>query len=157
MGTTRSSTSWRPGSPGFPIAEVAADGSCVITKQPGTGGAVTIGTVTAQLLYEIDAPRYANPDVVARFDTIALDAIDRDRVQISGVRGEPPPSSLKVAINYPGGYRNTMTMVLTGLDMEAKAAHAETLLFDDPRWARAVRRRRRAAAGPRTTRPPSCA
>ena len=70
-----------PGLPGFPIAEVAADGSSVITKQPGTGGAVTIGTVTAQLLYEIDAPRYANPDVVARFDTIALEEIDHDRVQ----------------------------------------------------------------------------
>ena len=60
-----------PGYPGFPIAEVDVDGSCVITKQPGTGGAVTVGTVTAQLLYEIDAPSYANPDVVACFDTIS--------------------------------------------------------------------------------------
>ncbi|MEX1007169.1 MAG: acyclic terpene utilization AtuA family protein [Acidimicrobiia bacterium] len=119
-----------PGYPGFPIAEVDADGSCVITKQPGTGGAVTVGTVSAQLLYEIDAPRYASPDVVARFDTIRLEQVDRDRVRISDVRGEPPSRTLKVAINYPGGYRNTMTMVLTGLDIERKAAHAETLLFE---------------------------
>jgi hypothetical protein len=116
--------------PGFPIAEVAADGSSVITKQPGTGGAVTPGTVTAQLLYEIGAPGYANPDVVARFDTIELSAEGPDRVRIAGVRGEPAPEKLKVAINYPGGYRNTMTMVLTGLDIEAKAARAESMLFD---------------------------
>jgi Acyclic terpene utilisation family protein AtuA len=119
-----------PGYPGFPIAEVDADGSCVITKQPGTGGAVTVGTVTAQLLYEIDSPRYASPDVVARFDTIALAQVAPDRVRIDGARGEPPPNTLKVAINYPGGYRNSMTMVLTGLEIEQKAAHAEALLFE---------------------------
>jgi hypothetical protein len=119
-----------PGYPGFPIAEVDADGSCVITKQPGTGGAVTVGTVTAQLLYEIDSPRYASPDVVARFDTIALAQVAPDRVRIDGARGEPPPDTLKVAINYPGGSRNSMTMVLTGLEIEQKAAHAEALLFE---------------------------
>ena len=115
--------------PGFPIAEVAHDGSSVITKQPGTGGAVTIGTVTAQLLYEIAEPAYANPDVIARFDTIGLHSAGDDRVLISGVAGRPPPPRLKVAINYPGGYRNTMTMVITGLDIEAKAARAEAMLW----------------------------
>jgi hypothetical protein len=119
-----------PGAPGFPIAEVAADGSTVITKQPGTGGAVTIGTVTAQLLYEIGTPEYANPDVVARFDTVRLADDGPDRVRISATRGTPAPPSLKVATNRRGGYRNSMTMVLTGLDIEAKAAHAERLLFD---------------------------
>ena len=119
-----------PGYPGFPIAEVAADGSSVITKQPGTGGAVTVGTVTAQLLYEIAEPAYLNPDVVAHFDTIGVRELARDRVEISGARGSAPPSTLKVAINGDGGYRNTMTMMLTGLDAEAKAAHAETMLFD---------------------------
>jgi hypothetical protein len=119
-----------PGAPGFPIAEVAADGSCVITKQPGTGGAVTVGTVTAQLLYEIAEPAYANPDVIAHFDTVTVREVERDRIEISGARGSAPPSTLKVAINGDGGYRNTMTMMLTGLDIEAKAAHAETMLFD---------------------------
>jgi Acyclic terpene utilisation family protein AtuA len=108
--------------PGFPIAEVAADGSSVITKHDGTGGAVTIDTVTAQLLYEIAGPGYEGPDVVARFDTIELRADGPDRVAIGGVRGEPPPDTLKVGVNRPGGYRNSMTFVLTGLDIEAKAA-----------------------------------
>src|SRR6204780_3196969 len=116
--------------PGFPIAEVGPDGSSVITKHPGTGGLVSVGTVTAQLLYEIAGPGYANPDVVAQFDTIQLDADGPDRVRISGTRGSPPPADLKVALNYLGGYRNTMTMVLTGLDIEEKAARAEVMLFD---------------------------
>jgi acyclic terpene utilization AtuA family protein len=115
--------------PGFPIAEVGADGGCVITKHPGTGGLVSPGTVTAQLLYEIDGPAYLGPDVVAHFDTIALDAAGPDRVAISGVRGTPPPDTLKVAMNYRGGYRNTMTLVLTGLDIEQKAAWARAELF----------------------------
>jgi hypothetical protein len=116
--------------PGFPIAEVAADGSSVITKHPGTGGLVSTGTVTAQLLYEIAGPAYAGPDVVAHFDTIRLEAQGRDRVAITGTRGSPPPPDLKVALNYLGGYRNTMTMVLTGLDIEEKAARAQEMLFE---------------------------
>ena len=108
--------------PGFPLAELRADGSCVITKHPGTGGAVTVETVTAQLLYEIGAPEYQGPDVVARFDTIALDAVGPDRVEVSGVRGLPPPATLKVGVNTLGGYRNAMSFVLCGLNVEAKAA-----------------------------------
>ncbi len=115
---------------GFPIAEVSEDGSAVITKHPGTGGLVSIGTVTAQLLYEIQGPRYLNPDVVARFDTIELSAEGPDRVRVSGVRGEPAPPTLKVSINYLGGYRNTMTFVLTGLDIQAKAEVARRQLFE---------------------------
>jgi hypothetical protein len=115
--------------PGFPIAEVAADGSSVITKHNGTGGLVSPGTVTAQLLYEIDSPRYAGPDVVAHFDSVTLAQVAPDRVLISGARGTPPPPTLKVALNYLGGYRNTMTLVLTGLDIEEKAAWACDELF----------------------------
>jgi Acyclic terpene utilisation family protein AtuA len=115
--------------PGFPVAEVAADGSSVITKHPGTGGLVSPGTVTAQLLYEIAEPAYVNPDVVAHFDSLNLRQDGPDRVAISGARGSPPPADLKVAINYLGGYRNTMTLVLTGLDIEEKAAWAEQELF----------------------------
>src|SRR6185437_6038872 len=85
--------------PGFPLAEMHADGSSVITKHPGTGGLVSVGTVTAQLLYEIDGTRYLNPDVVARFDTITLRDEGGDRVRGSGTRGEPPPPTLKVAMN----------------------------------------------------------
>jgi Acyclic terpene utilisation family protein AtuA len=115
--------------PGFPVAEVAADGSSVITKHPGTGGLVSPGTVTAQLMYEIAAPAYINPDVIAHFDTLELAQDGPDRVRISGTRGSPPPGELKVAINYLGGYRNTMTLVLTGLDIEEKAAWAQQELF----------------------------
>ncbi|WP_099251783.1 acyclic terpene utilization AtuA family protein [Mycobacterium sp. shizuoka-1] len=110
------------GHAGFPLAEVYADGSSVITKHPGTGGQVSVGTVTAQLLYEIGGARYANPDVTARFDSITLTPDGADRVRISGVRGEPPPPSLKVSRNSIGGFRNAATFVLTGLDIEAKAA-----------------------------------
>ena len=114
---------------GFPWAEVAADGSTVIGKHEGTGGAVTVGTVTAQLLYEIDAPAYLGPDVTARFDTIRLAQVGPDRVQIDSVRGEPPPPTLKVATNELGGYRSEIQVALTGLDIEAKAA-----LVSDAFW-----------------------
>jgi hypothetical protein len=115
---------------GFPIAEIAADGSSVITKHPGTGGRVDVGTVTSQLLYEIGSERYLNPDVVARFDTISLSDDGADRVRIGVVRGEPAPPTLKVGINYVGGYRNTFTVALTGLDIEAKAALLEHQVWD---------------------------
>ena len=107
--------------PGFPLAEVNDDGSSVITKHPGTGGLVSVDTVTAQLLYEITGARYANPDVTARMDSIELSSDGPDRVRISGVIGEPPPPTLKVSLNSIGGFRNAMTFVLTGLDVEAKA------------------------------------
>ena len=107
--------------PGFPIAEIDADGSSVITKHPGTGGLVSVDTVTAQLLYEIGGPRYANPDATLRMDSVTLSDDGPDRVRISGVAGEPPPPTLKVSLNAIGGFRNAMTFVLTGLDIEAKA------------------------------------
>ncbi|MBX3187505.1 MAG: DUF1446 domain-containing protein [Labilithrix sp.] len=106
---------------GFPIAEIDADGSSVITKHPGTGGAVTVDTVTAQLVYEIGGARYAGPDVTTRFDTIELASEGADRVRIRGAKGEPPPPTLKVCLNHLGGFRNDVTFVLVGLDVEAKA------------------------------------
>ena len=102
---------------GFPIAEVADDGSCVITKHPDTGGEVSLGTVTSQLLYEIGSERYANPDVVCRFDTIELDQIGPDRVRVHSTKGEPAPPTLKVCINYQGGFRNGFSFGLTGLNI----------------------------------------
>jgi hypothetical protein len=106
---------------GFPLAEIHADGSSVITKHPGTGGLVSVDTVTAQLLYEITGARYANPDVTARMDSIELSSDGADRVRISRVAGEPPPPTYKVSLNSIGGFRNATTFVLTGLDIEAKA------------------------------------
>ena len=114
---------------GFPWAEVAADGSCVIGKHDGTGGEVSVGTVTSQLLYEIGSPAYLGPDVTARFDTIRLEQVTRDRVLVAGTKGEPPPSTLKVAMNELGGFRNDMGIALTGLDIEAKAK-----LVEDAFW-----------------------
>jgi hypothetical protein len=108
--------------PGFPIAEVRADGSAVITKHPGTGGAVTTETVVAQLLYEIAGPDYLGPDVVTRFDTVTLRPDGPDRVVVTGARGAPPPPTLKVGVNHLGGFRNSMTFVLCGLLIEEKAA-----------------------------------
>ncbi|MCC5951217.1 MAG: DUF1446 domain-containing protein [Acidimicrobiia bacterium] len=116
--------------PGFPIAEIHADGSSVITKHPGTGGAVTVGTVTAQLLYEVQGVDYLNPDATVRLNSIRLEPDGEDRVRIHSVRGMPGPEQVKVSVNSSGGWRNTMTFVLTGLDIEAKAALAERTLFD---------------------------
>jgi hypothetical protein len=114
---------------GFPWAEVASDGSSVIGKHDGTGGEVSIGTVTSQLLYEIGGPRYLGPDVTARFDTIRLEQIGTDRVRISGVAGEAPPPTLKVATNEHGGYRNDLAVALTGLEIDAKAAAVEAAFW----------------------------
>jgi hypothetical protein len=113
---------------GFPIAEIAADGSCVITKHAGTGGAVTVDTVTAQLVYEIQTTRYLNPDVTTRLDTIRLEQAAPDRVAVSGVRGDAPPERLKVCVNELGGFRNQVELVLTGLDVEEKAAWVQAQL-----------------------------
>lgn len=115
--------------PGFPIAEIADDGSSVITKHDDTGGLVDVGTVTAQLLYEIGAPAYGGPDVTAWFDTIDIAQEGQHRVRLSGTRGTPPTGMLKVAINFLGGYRNTMTAVITGLDIPAKARRAEEIVW----------------------------
>ncbi len=106
---------------GFPWAEVAEDGSCVIGKHDGTGGEVSIGTITSQLLYEIGGHEYFGPDVTTRFDTIRLEEQGLDRIRIHGTQGEPPPDTLKVCMNRSGGFRNDMRTCLTGLDIEAKA------------------------------------
>ncbi|MER7495685.1 acyclic terpene utilization AtuA family protein [Streptomyces pharetrae] len=116
--------------PGFPLAEIHADGSSLITKHPGTGGFVDVGTVTAQLLYETGGGRYAGPDVTARLDTVRLAQDGPDRVRIEGVRGEAPPPTLKVGVNRLGGFRNEVVFVLTGLDIEAKAALVKEQMGD---------------------------
>ncbi|WP_017588851.1 acyclic terpene utilization AtuA family protein [Nocardiopsis ganjiahuensis] len=114
--------------PGFPIAEISADGSSVITKHTGSGGAVTVGTVTAQLVYEIAGARYPGPDVTTRLDTVRLTQEGDDRVRISGVTGEDPPPDLKVGLTGISGFRNEVEFLLTGLDARAKADLAERQL-----------------------------
>ena len=114
---------------GFPIAEIYPDGSSIITKHPGTGGGVTADTVTAQLLYEVDGPRYANPDVVTRLDSVRLESAGVDRVRLSGVRGEPAPANVKVGAVLSGGWRNETTFVLTGTSIEEKAQVAQDALW----------------------------
>ncbi|MCX4526487.1 MULTISPECIES: acyclic terpene utilization AtuA family protein [unclassified Streptomyces] len=116
--------------PGFPLAEVCEDGSSVVTKHPGTGGVVSVGTVTAQLLYETQGVRYLGPDVTARLDTVRLRSVGADRVGITGVRGEAPPATLKVGVTRIGGWRNEVVFVLTGLDVEAKADLVRAQLAD---------------------------
>ena len=115
---------------GYPIAEILEDGSFYITKHPGTGGLVSKGTVTAQLLYEISSPAYLNPDVIAHFDTLKIEDIEKDKVYISGCRGSSPPNDHKVCINLAGGFRNGMEVILTGLDIEEKAKVFSNALFN---------------------------
>ncbi|MCP5067927.1 MAG: DUF1446 domain-containing protein [bacterium] len=114
---------------GFPWAEIASDGSCVIGKHDGTGGEVSIGTITSQLLYEIGGPEYFGPDVTTRFDTIQLEQVEKDRVRMHGIKGEPPPATLKVCLNRSGGFRQDMNICLTGLDIEAKAKLVEAAFW----------------------------
>ncbi|MFZ4136900.1 acyclic terpene utilization AtuA family protein [Streptomyces koyangensis] len=116
--------------PGFPLAEIHADGSSVLTKHPGTGGVVSVGTATAQLLYETSGPRYAGPDVTARLDTVRLSQEAPDRVRVEGVRGEAPPPTLKAGLTRLGGWRNEVVFVLTGLAIEAKAELVKAQLGD---------------------------
>ncbi|GGK52009.1 acyclic terpene utilization AtuA family protein [Nocardia camponoti] len=116
------------GRPGFPIAEIRRDGSSVITKHDGTGGTVTVDTVEAQLMYEIQSARYAGPDVTTRLDSIQVSQEAPDRVLINGVVGEAPPPQLKVSLNTLGGFRNEMEFILTGLDIDAKAELAKRQL-----------------------------
>ena len=117
-----SPTDDRPRPLGFPVAELAEDGSSVITQHAGTGGVVSLDTVTAQLMYEVQSTQYLGPDVTTHLDTVELSDSGPDRVRISGVRGSAPPEQLKVCVNELGGYRNSVEFVLTGLDLEEKAA-----------------------------------
>jgi hypothetical protein len=90
---------------GFPLAEVQADGTCVITKLAGTGGRVDRLTCTAQLLYELEDPgRYLQPDVTAEFSGVHLTEVGPDRVQVEGASGHTRPDQLKVTLGYREGF-----------------------------------------------------
>ena len=116
---------------GYPIAEVAADGSSVITKPEGTGGLVSVGTVTEQLLYEIDDPaRYRTPDVDVDFTTLGLTQIGPDRVAVRGTTGRPPSDHLKLAIVYRDGWTASGMLAVVGRDAEKKARAAGAMLLE---------------------------
>ncbi|KAJ9495732.1 hypothetical protein H2202_008775 [Exophiala xenobiotica] len=105
----------------FPIAEISADGTTVVTKQPGQNGIVTVDTVRSQLLYEIQGRYYYNPDVIADLYTTRITAIGKDRVLIEGTKGLPPPENLKVSVQAYGGFQAEVNALAIGLDIEEKA------------------------------------
>ncbi len=111
-----------PANLGYPVAEVEADGTCVITKPANTGGRVELRTVKEQLLYEIGDPEnYVSPDVVVSFLTLSVSEAGPDRVRISGARGRPPTGTYKVSATYRAGYRASGTLTVFGRDAVAKA------------------------------------
>lgn len=115
--------------PGYPIVEAQPDGSFAVTKHPGTGGRVSVATVSEQLLYEMGDPRaYITPDCIADFTTIRLRQQGKDRVLVSGIRGAPATESLKVSVSYFYGYKAIGTLVYAWPDAYAKAKRADRIL-----------------------------
>lgn len=110
---------------GFPIAEIFADGTTLLTKEENTGGEISVGTIASQLLYEIQGPQYYGSDVVALLEGIQMEQIDKDLVKITGVKGNPPPTTTKVGLTAKGGYQAEMHYLLCGLDLEQKAEWTE--------------------------------
>ena len=107
---------------GYPVVEASADGSFVITKHDGTGGLVSVETITSQLLYELGDPEnYLGPDCVADFTSIQIEQAGENRVAISGIRGRPPTPTYKVSMSYSSGYKILGTLCVSGPDAEEKA------------------------------------
>jgi hypothetical protein len=115
---------------GFPLVEVAADGTFTVTKHPGTGGLVSVHTVSEQLLYEMGTPQYLAPDCIARFDSIRLAQDGPDRVKVSGIVGEPPPEKLKVSVSFSHGYRAFGRLIVSGPDALAKAEKVAEVFWE---------------------------
>jgi hypothetical protein len=121
---------------GYPIAEVDHDASCLITKPEGTGGVVSAGTVTEQLLYEIDDPaHYRTPDVDVDFTTLDVVEHGPDRVVVRGATGRPPPETLKLAMVYGDGWSASGMLAVVGRDAEKKARAAGAVILERVRRA----------------------
>jgi hypothetical protein len=121
---------------GYPIARIASDGSCVMTKPDGTGGRVSVATVTEQILYEIDDPaRYRTPDVDVDFTRIRLAEIGPDQVQVTGAAGHPPSDQLKLVAVYRDGWTASGMLAVVGRNAEAKARGAGALVLERVRRA----------------------
>jgi hypothetical protein len=110
---------------GFPIAEIFTDGTTILTKEENTGGEISVGTVASQLLYEIQGPQYFGSDVVALLEGIQMEQLGKDLVKITGVKGNPPPTTTKVGLSAKGGYQAEIHYLLCGLDLEQKAEWTE--------------------------------
>jgi hypothetical protein len=114
---------------GYPIIEAEADGTFAISKHPGTGGRVTVASVTEQLLYEIGDPRnYITPDGIADFTTIRLEQQGLDRVRFSGIKGRPATEFYKVSVSYAAGFKAVATLVYSWPDAYKKARAADQIL-----------------------------
>lgn len=114
---------------GYPILEVEADGTFVVTKHPDTGGLVSEHTIGEQLLYEMGDPAYLSPDCIAHFDSIQTSDAGPDRVRVEGVKGSPPPPTLKVSVSFQNGYRAFGRLLISGPDTLAKARKLEEVFW----------------------------
>ena len=115
---------------GYPVAECRADGSMVITKPPGTGGLVSVGTVAEQILYEISDPQaYFVPDVTCDFSVVHLQQDGADRVAVSNVIGRAPTDTYKICMTYEQGWRTTVLHPIIGLEAVAKAERQSQALI----------------------------
>jgi len=114
---------------GYPLLEVESDGTFVVTKHPDTGGLVSVHTVGEQLLYEMGSPAYLAPDCVAHFDSIQISDAGPDRVRVEGVKGSPPPPTLKVSVSFQNGYRAFGRLLISGPDTLAKARKLEEVFW----------------------------
>jgi hypothetical protein len=118
------------GHPGLPVADLEADGTAVISKHDPSGGVVTVDTIKAQLFYEVGSPAYQNPDVITDLASVQLEDLGGDRVRLSGVRGSRPTTSTKLSLTYEGGYRNSMTIGVTGARIPEKIAWLKRQIED---------------------------
>ena len=106
---------------GFPIVEVSADGSFIVSKPEGTGGLISIGTISEQIIYEINDPQsYLLPDVIVDFTNIQLEQIGENLVRATGAKGRPPTDQYKVSATYPDGHRVVISFLLGGRDAKRK-------------------------------------
>lgn len=106
----------------FGIAEVAADGTSVITKHENTKGLVNVDNVTCQFLYELQGSIYLNSDVTADTKELKIEQVGKNRVKLSNIRGYPPPPTTKLAIFYHGGYESQILFNATGYATKSKYA-----------------------------------
>ena len=111
---------------GYPIVEISHSGEVIVTKNKGSGGEVSVGTLTSQFLYEIQGPRYYNSDVTAILDGISFEHLSSNRVAMRGVKGALPPPTTKVGITAKPIYQAELHWFMTGLDIPAKARMMET-------------------------------